>query len=146
GAGWARTPRAPPSGRASRARPAGFPCARRQQARGRQPGTEADPRTCVLPLWVARVGVGSTLRDHGRSPHFFLGLLNTKMLRSPSCASRRPPGGSARRLACSAIARISASCLRSATRCRGCPGRGRRGGPAGGGGRGGGGGGGGGGG
>jgi hypothetical protein len=41
-----------------------------------------------------------------------------KLLRSWSCASRRPPGGSARRLACSATARISASCLRSAIRCQ----------------------------
>ena len=42
-----------------------------------------------------------------------------KLLRSWSCASRRPPGGSARRLACSATARISASCPRSAIPCRG---------------------------
>src|SRR5258705_6819756 len=77
--------------------------------------------------WVARVRVGSTLRDRGRSPRFFRGLLDVKMLRLPSCASRRPPDGSARRLACSATARISDSCPRSVTRCRGCPGRARRG-------------------
>ena len=52
----------------------------------------------------------------GAPSHFFRGLLDRKLLRSWSCASRRPPGGSARRLACSATARISASCPRSAIR------------------------------
>ena len=61
------------------------------------------------------VEIATTLRERDGSPHFLIAVLDKELLELAPCVFRRRPRGSVRRPGCSATARNSVSCRRSAT-------------------------------
>ena len=140
--GVARTPRGSPSGRASRARRAGSPCARRRRGRGRRPcsqcsctssligliGVISEWRRCARSAGLAcrpfescraeshrlkRSGDEYDGTGFGRVVHAERAVLDRRLLELLICASRRPLRGSACPPACSATVRGWGCCLPS---------------------------------